>query len=175
VPAAHARFGRASIRGVPAVQPCVDTFASACTHSAHIFPGVYRGGSTDRLPGDDGPGWRNEGSSWRVMIHRPRTARFNYSLFREPWAAPHCHREHQDGHTLALSSSARGCWMNAALRRTTRTSCWIMTAALVAALALAGCATTTTRITRDVSELPGHDYGNGEQYKLCCTVTCNYH
>ncbi len=67
--------------------------------------------------------------------------------------------------------------MNAALR-TTRTSCWTTTAALVAALALVGCGdwddddedyTETSQNCRVI------DYGEGEQYKLCCTATCYYH
>lgn len=65
--------------------------------------------------------------------------------------------------------------MNAALRRATPTWCWIMAAALVAALALVGCGDDDDDYTATSQNCQVTDYGGGEQYTLCCTLTCHYH
>lgn len=67
--------------------------------------------------------------------------------------------------------------MNAALGKTTRTSCWMMTAALVGALALVGCDDwdDDEDYTETYQNCEVIDYGEGEQYKLCCTATCYFH
>ncbi|MBP1686241.1 MAG: hypothetical protein H6Q33_2384 [Deltaproteobacteria bacterium] len=66
--------------------------------------------------------------------------------------------------------------MNAALRRRNRTSGWIMAAAFAAALTVVGCGDDDDEdYTETYQNCQVADYGGGEQYKLCCTVTCNYH
>jgi hypothetical protein len=67
--------------------------------------------------------------------------------------------------------------MNAA-RSTTHTNRWIMAAALVGALALAGCDDwddDDEDYTETYQNCQVIDYGDGEQYKLCCTTTCYFH
>jgi len=63
--------------------------------------------------------------------------------------------------------------MNAALRRISCPSCCILTAALVASLALVGC--DDDDFTETYQNCRVADYGGGEQYKLCCTAVCEYH
>ena len=67
--------------------------------------------------------------------------------------------------------------MNAALSRATRARCWIMAAALVAALAPVGCGDDCDDedYTETYQNCQVTDYGAGEQYTLCCTLTCSYH
>lgn len=66
--------------------------------------------------------------------------------------------------------------MNAALRWTKCASYGIMAAALVAALALVGCGDDDDEDwTETYQNCQAVDYGNGQQYTLCCTATCKYH
>ena len=65
--------------------------------------------------------------------------------------------------------------MKAVLRRTRRTSCWILAAALLGGFTLAGCGDDDEDYTETFQNCQVIDGGEGEQYEVCCTVTCHYH
>jgi hypothetical protein len=51
----------------------------------------------------------------------------------------------------------------------------MIAAVVVAALAMAGCGGDDDDYTATAQNCQVVEYGEGEQYKLCCTVTCYYH
>lgn len=66
--------------------------------------------------------------------------------------------------------------MNRTLGWSRHTRYGLMTAALAAALMLGGCGDDDDDDwTETYQNCQAVDYGNSQQYTLCCTVTCKYH